>query len=133
MLLHILNRGILEQLLSYEKYTEYFSARKNPYIVHYAGKIKPWNNPEVDLAEIWWKYAKFSPFYEEVIYKKINSIINVDVLRDRLNLSWNMLKYIKYNLYSVITFGRKRKKYKQKKKDMKNRLKQINKFFKENT
>lgn len=123
----------LEQLLSYEKYTEYFSARKNPYIVHYAGKIKPWNNPEVDLAEIWWKYAKFSPFYEEVIYKKINSIINVDVLRDRLNLSWNMLKYIKYNLYSVITFGRKRKKYKQKKKDMKNRLKQINKFFKENT
>lgn len=120
----------LDQQLSCEKYTTYFEVRQNPYIIHYAGKIKPWTNPEVDLAELWWKYARLSPFYEEIIYQKVNSIINLDVLKDSLNRGWNRLKYLKYKLYAIIMHGKKRTKYQQKKKDMKNRLQAVKCFLK---
>ena len=121
----------LDQQLSYKKYIEYFAARDNPYIIHYAGAIKPWKNPEIDLAELWWKYARMSPFYEEIIYRKINSIINLDVVRDCFNHSWNRFKYFKYVLYAKIMNGRKRKKYQQKKKDMKKRFINVKNFLRD--
>lgn len=42
---------------------EYFVARHHPYIVHYAGIEKPWNEPGVDMEEFFWKYAQFTPYY----------------------------------------------------------------------
>lgn len=42
----------------------YFDARKDPYIVHYAGFQKPWNLMDMDNAEYFWKYAKYTPYYE---------------------------------------------------------------------
>lgn len=45
---------------------EYFKARKNPYVVHFAGHQKPWNTLECDMFEEFWKYAKHTPFYERL-------------------------------------------------------------------
>lgn len=46
----------------------YEKARKNPYIIHYAGAIKPWKNPKEDFAEEFWKVARTTPYYEQILY-----------------------------------------------------------------
>ncbi|MBR4163657.1 MAG: glycosyltransferase family 8 protein [Solobacterium sp.] len=38
-----------------------------PKLIHYAGIYKPWNHPELHYAEIFWKYARCTSFYEELI------------------------------------------------------------------
>lgn len=57
----------LDRQLPVIAYKTYFEAREKPYIVHYAGAIKPWKNPEIEMADIWWKYARLTPFYEEIL------------------------------------------------------------------
>lgn len=38
-------------------------------IVHYTTKVKPWNNPTMPLSEYFWKYAKQTHFYEQILYR----------------------------------------------------------------
>ncbi len=45
----------------------YHEARKNPWIVHYAGYRKPWNDPDCDLSPYFWEVAKETPFYEKLL------------------------------------------------------------------
>lgn len=69
-----------------EKYTstglskQYKEAKRKPWIIHYAGTPKPWDNMEVDMAHYFWKYAKTSPFFEILIHemniKKFNELKN---------------------------------------------------------
>lgn len=40
-------------------------------IFHYADRPKPWVDVTVDRAGLWWKYARKSPFYGEIIQKLI--------------------------------------------------------------
>ena len=40
----------------------YMQSRKNPYIIHYAGPNKPWENKNVDFGKTWWKYAISTPY-----------------------------------------------------------------------
>ena len=66
---------------------KYMEARINPKIVHYAGPEKPWTCPWGDFAEIFWDYAKKTPYYEEILYrmsiaaKKQGSEIYMEVLK----------------------------------------------------
>lgn len=46
---------------------EYEQARQDPYIIHYAGDSKPWKNPAGDFAEEFWKIARQTPYYEELL------------------------------------------------------------------
>lgn len=46
----------------------YFNSRKDPYIIHYAGDFKPWNFPEIEFADDFWKYARKTRFYEIILY-----------------------------------------------------------------
>jgi len=50
-------------------YLEYMEARKHPKIIHYAGPEKPWLFPEGDFANIYWDYAKRTPYYEVMLYR----------------------------------------------------------------
>ena len=43
--------------------------RKDQYIVHYSGVLKPWGAPEIELAHHFWKYARQTEFYEEIIFR----------------------------------------------------------------
>lgn len=52
----------------YAKYNEmYHAGRKNPAIIHYAGVPKPWKDLKCDLADYFWKYARTSPYYEQLL------------------------------------------------------------------
>jgi lipopolysaccharide biosynthesis glycosyltransferase len=54
--------------------------RKSPKIVHFSGPFKPWFYPAEEYAEIWWKYARQTPFYEEILARmidfKVGNLIN---------------------------------------------------------
>ncbi len=69
------------QILLADYYKQYIEALKNKKIIHYASPIKPWNEPERQLADYWWKYARLTPYYEELIKRmsnqnKYNPIVN---------------------------------------------------------
>lgn len=62
---------------------------EKPFIIHYAGADKPWNNPKMDMADYFWKYARMTSFYEELIFdfhknnfsKNVNDNTNVEINR----------------------------------------------------
>ncbi len=54
----------LNNQLDIKAYTDYMNARKHPSVIHYSSCIKPWLHPEVEMADIWWHYARRSCFYE---------------------------------------------------------------------
>lgn len=49
-------------------YREYMQSRNHPKIVHFAGFKKPWQYPDEDFGEIFWQYARKTPFYEILLY-----------------------------------------------------------------
>ena len=57
---------------------QYNEAKKNPYLIHYAGVPKPWNDPEVSYADIWWDVAKNTPFYEILLKRMVLYYIHED-------------------------------------------------------
>ncbi len=48
-------------------YKAYLEARNQPKIRHYAGCDKPWSLSTCDWAAHYWKYAKETPFYEDLL------------------------------------------------------------------
>lgn len=60
-------------------YYEYLESRKNPKIVHYAGYQKPWNEPRCDFSDEFWKYARRTHFYEEILRKMISNSDNLRI------------------------------------------------------
>lgn len=119
---------------------KYKQDKKNPHIIHFAGYQKPWFCPVMDFAEIWWSYARQTPFYEEIMLRmiqhntsmamQISRNIDLSAVKNALNLGRNKLKYWRYKLLSKITFGKKRKKYKEKRKKVKTLIKQTKQFLK---
>lgn len=53
-------------LLPKELYQEWYFSLRNPHVIHYGGGMKPWRFPRVPRADCFWRYAKMSPFYEEI-------------------------------------------------------------------
>ncbi len=45
----------------------YNESRKHERIVHYAGFEKPWKFSDCDRAELYWEYARETPFYEKLL------------------------------------------------------------------
>lgn len=45
----------------------YENARKNPFIIHYAGFLKPWMKPDEDFGYVFWDVARRTPYYEQIL------------------------------------------------------------------
>ncbi|EAJ7843419.1 glycosyltransferase family 8 protein, partial [Campylobacter jejuni] len=81
---------------------DYQEAERDPYIIHYCDYFKPWNSPHLPKADIWWHYARQTPFYEEILFKNItqNSLniiqnsIQGAVERVKAHLSYKLGKEI---------------------------------------
>ncbi len=69
---------------------------KYPQVIHWLGGEKPWNSPYANVSEIWWEYAKDTPFYS-VLQNKICKIYN-DKLNVRLLNTESSVIYIKKNV-----------------------------------
>ncbi|MFI3249374.1 MAG: glycosyltransferase family 8 protein [Eubacteriales bacterium] len=40
---------------------------EDPKIIHYISPIKPWNRPDLPFADIFWRFARETVFYEEIL------------------------------------------------------------------
>lgn len=50
---------------------------KNPKIIHFVEQTKPWTMYDVEPRhQFWWKYACFSPYYEQIITKYIQNFVS---------------------------------------------------------
>ncbi len=77
--------------------------QEEPYIIHYADKIKPWNSKNCYLGIKWWEYAKDSPFTNIQVdnIKEDNLDDGVMELDDLLEL----IKEDKYDGYYIYSAG----------------------------
>lgn len=48
---------------------EYMAAHEDPYIIHYAGPDKPWQQPSDDYADVFWAYARKTVYYEVMMQR----------------------------------------------------------------
>ena len=94
----------------------YLQAKKRPAVVHFAGGLKPWAFPEEDLADIWWRYARKTPYYEEILVrlnkKTIYEILNYELNMRATKMVPVYLRYLRYKLMAHVTVGKKRTHYK---------------------
>ena len=106
-------------------------------IIHYTSHEKPWKNPYHSFANLWWEYARKTPFYEiflrELYERSQKSHAISRMLSDReincIFYRYNKTKYWKYRLLSKLTFGKTRKKYKQLKRKYKDKLNSAKRFL----
>ncbi len=135
---YIQNPQSLKGGISEKLYKEFLLGRENPKIVHFASPYKPYHKPEWDLSEYFWKYARLTPYYEEILYKNMQknnqaptkSEIDLVMLKDCLNIQKLKKRYQRYRLLSNLTFGKIRKKYNDLRKIYKSKLKNIKAFLK---
>ena len=112
-----------------------------PHIIHYTSSKKPWLFPYLKYADLWWYYASFTPFYNELMKKMILYFApdmglrtkneNNTVVKDCLICKKLQLKYIKYKLLTRLSWGKKHNHWKQKRNELKTRIKQARNFLRE--
>lgn len=55
---------------------EYKNSGSSPAIIHFANTPKPWGNPSLPMADLWWLVARKSLYYEELLIRLMNFHIN---------------------------------------------------------
>lgn len=76
---------------------------KKPFIIHYAGPNKPWNNPKMDMADLFWKYARMTSFYEELIF----NFSNLRIPEKKDNNIKNLIDKVYFAIFSPRRFVKK--------------------------
>ena len=104
------------------------NAEKDAKIIHYTTSYKPWSHPNYPHAAKWWKVARETAFYEEIIYNNTrtsNVLLRNLVRNKRLFCKFMMLKLLK-----LVTFGKTNRKVNKAYNDIKNQVHNIKKIFK---
>lgn len=84
----------------FKEYQEnYKKISQNPYILHYTGKFKPWSDPELPMADVFWRLAKETIIYEEIVFQLL---LKAKLLRECIE---NLRVFI--FPYSKIPYGSK--------------------------
>ena len=131
-------------------------ARKNPKIIHYAGPCKPWLNSRVEFADIYMQYAKDTPFFSNILRVKFEDALRTrfddvthksyamaegnmrkseaymrDILSTQYVLGHRTRYFIRYILYCVKYALFRKMKYKVKKTQIKQQLRDARRFSKQ--
>lgn len=69
---HLQESKNLELHLNEDDMEKFYEYEKNPYLIHYTGEVKPWNNVNKYLSDYFWKYAAESNFYNLFLNRLIN-------------------------------------------------------------
>lgn len=104
----------------------YEQAVKDIQILHFASNIKPWSFPERPYADYFWKFARHTPFYEEILQNKPQ----LRLIKEAFSYNRKLRKYYFYKLISAFSVGALHKKLKTKYKDIKKDLRKVRKFLK---
>ena len=107
--------------------------RQSSKIIHYGFDYKPWNYPEEEQAEIWWQYARKTPFYEELLYRMNCNAVNNKLyksLNSIFHYNKNLILYYKYKILVNLVFGKTKERYKFKKHFFKQKVNNVRKLKK---
>lgn len=74
---------IFEETLPEPLKSNYFSARKDPWIVHYLTRMMPCSVTLPDLGEYFWKAARLSPLYDKLLEILIETEVAPQLSRTR--------------------------------------------------
>ncbi|TKZ35798.1 hypothetical protein EZH24_03380 [Brachyspira catarrhinii] len=74
---------------------------RNPKIIHYCDIYKPWKSPELELANIWWQYARKTSFYEDIIYNNATNN-HYNITNNRFSIADFILSVENSNNYITI-------------------------------
>ena len=110
------------KIIPLDYYESYQKALDNPYIIHYASRIKPWKDASKSFAKLWWNIAMETPYYHLLITNKENTdIYGNDFYRSLAEGAKLALKskVRGYSILSKITFGNLKQKIKTKLKERK--------------
>ncbi len=69
-----LDSGSLQTSWTEAEKNHFREFKKKINIIHYSSGFKPWNFPELPLAEYFWKYARQTVFYEEILFEPIRVV-----------------------------------------------------------
>ena len=105
--------GKITKFMTYNTKQE-LSKIKVKKMIHYLGFKKPWFYPESEQAELWWAYARKTPFYE-IILKRMCDKGTVEIFHDIRHYRGDVLKYWKYKILQNFVFGKTRTRYVNKK------------------
>jgi len=67
--------GFDKRVTNIFRVNEIEEAINNPQIIHYVDKVKPWNDISCYMSKYWWNYARFSPFYSDILKQNIEIIL----------------------------------------------------------
>ncbi|WP_303691810.1 DUF4422 domain-containing protein [Megamonas hypermegale] len=67
------------ELAPAQSYEEYLETKKNPSIIHYLAKPKPWDDPNVEFADKFWKIARQTSFYEIILARLATDYTNMSI------------------------------------------------------
>jgi lipopolysaccharide biosynthesis glycosyltransferase len=88
--------------LSNKRQAELLLSQSNPKFIHFAGHQKPWTNVGHPREDLYWKYLKKTPFYEQILFSKLRSILpppcNQPPLPPQKSLPSRMIKKIRERL-----------------------------------
>ena len=116
---------------------DYIQARNDPYIIHYAGCIKPWQDPSNGLTSYFWLNARDTIFYERILYQNLENKVKANEVKAKITLKELMsyrdtrAKYFYYKVLSKIVWGKKRKRYKEKRNMFREKISRVRKLLKE--
>lgn len=107
---------------------DYHKTKSTAKILHYTARPKPWENPSLELAGKWWEYARRTDFYEEIIFNNIK--MNYSLLSDFYHYPTYRWKYLWYKTVEPLTFGKFKSEVKQKRRNLKSKIKNIRQLLK---
>jgi lipopolysaccharide biosynthesis glycosyltransferase len=90
-------------------YNDFLSARKNPKLFHYAGDNKPWNCLDLDFSHYFWKYARLTPWYENMIIpaKHVEELRPETKIFRKFRSLWYIIEHIAERYMPYGSFRRK--------------------------
>ena len=92
-------------------------------ILHYASPVKPWNSRYYPLDDYWWDIAKHVPNYPKIeeIFNEKRKVLEEEH-KGFLKL---LIKYRLYHFLAILSFGKRKAKYKEMKRACKMRIKAL--------
>lgn len=124
----LIEHSNLESCLDAEEYMAYLHSLSHPKFLHYTSHQKPWKNPSGLNADIFWHYARMTPFYEAMLFR--NAFCEPQkYIAWRFKINSLTGKCLRYWILSKISFGERRVKYQRKLHGIKNDLANVRHFL----
>ena len=125
----------IDRNMPVELYKIWQETSKDPYVIHWTGSQKPWNNAEEYLAFKWWKIARVTPYYETIVAANLVSVptvpanVNYPIVVAAIQKKNIYLKYLKYRILQNFARGKKKDEYGLKKKKFREQYKNVTNFI----